>query len=841
MSQAKNLNQEHSNLSIIVKQARFLETEKRYQEACEVWQLILTLHKKKPMPKFASQAYTSLGRIYLSNNRLIEAESIIKEGLVSWPNNKGFLILNAQLAQKKQQFSEAVDCWQRLREKYPEAKRGYFQAGNCLIALRKFEQAKTLFKEAAAKWPDVLEPLKGLANIAQKQQKWSEALDYWQLVHKRFPEFRPAYIQGGRALLEVGNFEEAEAIFKVSSEKWPKDRQPLEGLAQTSQHLGKWSEALKRWQRIIDKFPENIDSYIKKGNVFIQLGKFVEAEEMFSKAAHKFPNAPQPLEGFARIAQRQLRWSKALERWEKVSKPFPENIQAHIQKGNILIELGKFGEAESTFKEAAAKWPHRPAALEGIVRTLQSQSKLIQALSASEKLLEDFPNHLPAYMRQGNILIQLGENEKAKVVFMQAIKEWPNALAPHEGLIRLQFSTLNWLKALEMWENLTKRFSYCLKLNSWVKQGNTLIALNRFQEAENIFLEAAGRWPESPEPLIGLARIAQEANQLPQALLKWDKIIHRFPEHLKAYIQKGNTLIEMGRLDEAENLFIEIKDKWSESHLPLEGLARTMEQSQNWPKALQYWNDVLGKFSHKIFHFDLASKAEHKHKASIVTVKIPEIRTTVKVRLGTSDIFTLNQVFTFNEYELPVSLDIGPKLIIDAGANVGYTSVWFANAFPGAKIVAIEPEENNFDVLKDNTKAYSNIQLLYGGVWYAKKYLKVLTEDKNNKRLPYHSFRVSEVEQGKEAIKAYGVNDLLELSNQSQIDILKIDVEGAEKEIFAKNLSWLSKTNIIVVELHDRFKEGCSESVYEATKHLDFTPFQKGESTFFIKNKLLDR
>src|SRR4029453_16016552 len=68
------------------------------------------------------------------------------------------------------------------------------------------------------------------------------------------------------------------------------------------------------------------------------------------------------------------------------------------------------------------------------------------------------------------------------------------------------------------------------------------------------------------------------------------------------------------------------------------------------------------------------------------------------------------------------------------------------------------------------------------------------------------------------------------------IDLLKIDIEGAEKEVFETSASWIGKVGIIVVELHDRSKAGCSRSVYAAVKGFELE-WCKGETTFFVREE----
>ncbi len=67
------------------------------------------------------------------------------------------------------------------------------------------------------------------------------------------------------------------------------------------------------------------------------------------------------------------------------------------------------------------------------------------------------------------------------------------------------------------------------------------------------------------------------------------------------------------------------------------------------------------------------------------------------------------------------------------------------------------------------------------------------------------AFRVFEIEESEDTIQAYGVSDILELFNQSQVDILKMDVEGAAKEVFSKNFNWFAKTLAKIIVRHNEY------------------------------------
>lgn len=66
--------------------------------------------------------------------------------------------------------------------------------------------------------------------------------------------------------------------------------------------------------------------------------------------------------------------------------------------------------------------------------------------------------------------------------------------------------------------------------------------------------------------------------------------------------------------------------------------------------------------------------------------------------------------------------------------------------------------------------------------------------------------------------------------------ILKMDIEGAEKEVFSNHPVWMSKIGMIVIELHDKIKVGCNRAFYLATDDFVKSEFRNGENVFLITN-----
>jgi FkbM family methyltransferase len=222
---------------------------------------------------------------------------------------------------------------------------------------------------------------------------------------------------------------------------------------------------------------------------------------------------------------------------------------------------------------------------------------------------------------------------------------------------------------------------------------------------------------------------------------------------------------------------------------------------------------------------------------NIVEIAREDIKSDMFLRNDSSDVFVYRDVIDCKEYEFTVGKE--PKIIIDAGANIGLTSVFFANKYPNAKIITIEPDESNIKILEMNIKPYKNIHLIKGALWDSVGEIDLLDaglgnwgfmvgheNNPNGIKLPTNS---------KYKTPTVNIEKIIELYGIDEIDILKIDIEGSEKEVFNNCSQWINKVNSIVVELHERMKKGCDKAFYGIRKHFDKC-CKNYEDIYLIKN-----
>lgn len=203
----------------------------------------------------------------------------------------------------------------------------------------------------------------------------------------------------------------------------------------------------------------------------------------------------------------------------------------------------------------------------------------------------------------------------------------------------------------------------------------------------------------------------------------------------------------------------------------------------------------------------------------------------ILLRRHTSDVAAFEQVFIEDEYEVDFG-DCSPQFIVDGGANIGCASIFFAQKFPQATVVAIEPEWSNFKLLQDNVSRLPNVKALKAAIWNVDGHVEIQNPSADN-----WGFQVQQsTPQSSSTVHALTIPSIMKIAKTERIDILKLDIEGAEKEIFDEtSVQWLDQVGIIIIELHDWLKPGCSDALFTATKRSQWIQLRAGENTVLIR------
>lgn len=178
------------------------------------------------------------------------------------------------------------------------------------------------------------------------------------------------------------------------------------------------------------------------------------------------------------------------------------------------------------------------------------------------------------------------------------------------------------------------------------------------------------------------------------------------------------------------------------------------------------------------------------------TIPVKYANQPIVVRGRTSDVTVFYEIFALRIYKIPKTEITS---IIDLGANVGYASIYFAHFCPNAHIIAVEPEHSNYQTLVENTQNLTNISCVHAAIWPQETELTL-----QNPSAPNWSFHYKETENmlNGPVIKTQTIPGLMKKFELSRVNLLKIDIEGAEKNLFASDTGWLGYVDCLQIEIH---------------------------------------
>ena len=200
------------------------------------------------------------------------------------------------------------------------------------------------------------------------------------------------------------------------------------------------------------------------------------------------------------------------------------------------------------------------------------------------------------------------------------------------------------------------------------------------------------------------------------------------------------------------------------------------------------------------------------------------------LRPGSTDFDCLLEVILEEEYATACALQPRADLIIDAGANVGYSARYFLRAYPNARIICVEPDASNMEMLRLNIELAGASPRCVCALCCVAETPRIVYLDRSRGAW---AIRMSQDIGAGQPLFSKTMDGLLEeagFPEEQRIDLLKCDVEGAEADIFRHPGNWLNRVSCLAVETH---------APYWATSLMDDIKAASEEFSFIQEDELV--
>jgi FkbM family methyltransferase len=196
------------------------------------------------------------------------------------------------------------------------------------------------------------------------------------------------------------------------------------------------------------------------------------------------------------------------------------------------------------------------------------------------------------------------------------------------------------------------------------------------------------------------------------------------------------------------------------------------------------------------FHAANGLKLRPKRSERTYAIQLKHTCTPVTVRSYSGDVFIILEVLGSKCYRMPEPVERG-GVVVDLGANIGIASLFLADSYEPTRLICVEPSADNCVLLRKNLSGLrQNVDIVQAAISNETGFVRFDTKAET------WGGRISNAG---ERVPSLTMTDLVEHYNLERIDILKIDIEGAERLLFQSNLDWLKRVNNIAIEIHDGF------------------------------------
>ena len=281
--------------------ARSAHRRRDFVEAVRRWRIL-----QDQFPGTAA-GYAGLAASLRASGQLEAAESAAAAGLECFPEEPGLQAEHAFVAHTRRDWAVAASRWERVRARLPEQSIGYLLGAQSMREIGQFDAAETLLLAATERFPDLYGPLVEFAWVAHSRRNWTAAIDRWQAVRARFPDQLVGYTGAARALRELRQLDEADALLGAAVAGLSDQSGALIEYASLAHHRRDWQEATRRWARLRALRPDEPTGYRSGAAALREAGQLEAAEALLTEAMARFPGDAAMLAEFASTAHARTR------------------------------------------------------------------------------------------------------------------------------------------------------------------------------------------------------------------------------------------------------------------------------------------------------------------------------------------------------------------------------------------------------------------------------------------------------------------------------------------------------------------------------------------------------
>ena len=359
----------------------------------------------------------------------------------------------------------------------------------------------------------------------QHAGNWSEVLTLWKAAEVEFPDLAVVASGLGTALRLLKRFDEADACYVASFERFAGNADLEIGYARVAADRSDWAEASRRWEVAMTTLPDHPAPVAGRALALERLGKYDESEGVLVSGKVQFPDYQDFIIAYARLATARADWPEALKRWRDVEARLHRSPASATAIGIALVNLGQLRDAEAVFAAATAQFRDDFGLAMAYATFPAKEGRWTESVNRLKKLVKQFPGQPAGFAQLGGMLRLADKKDEARRVLSAAAKRLPNAAAIATELARLGGPDLT--AVIANWQKIVT--AHPDDAAGYAGFAEALSRAGESDRAEQLLLEAQARLPPHFQITCGLARLASDRSDWEEAITRWQQVMEIFP------------------------------------------------------------------------------------------------------------------------------------------------------------------------------------------------------------------------------------------------------------------------------------------------------------------------
>ena len=534
--------------------ARALAADGQYVEAEKLYRELIENDKSAGLP------YTELYRLYLFQNKVSDAEGLLKAGIASNPKQHSLLTMLAAHYYNLQRRDEMVKVLDQMKSRGKEFPQAYLTAGD--FYLRLGETAEAVRQYEAGLRDDSKQKVayqKRIIEALMRQGKRAEAAKIADEILKDNPKDVDARGLKASLLLDQGEVQRAAIELQSVVSSAPENFVARFHLGRAHQARGELEQARQQFFEAVRLKPDYLQARIALGQLQLIRGEYEGALTTASEvlALDKQNASARLMQAVALKSQNKLAEARTI--LESQLKQTPNLPDALFQLALVNFQEGKAKEAEDAFRRSYQAEPTNTRGLVGVAEIMLAQNQPDAAIQLLEDELKKSPHSSELHVALGNVAMRAGKQDLALGHFQSGLEKLRDKNSKQAAAIYVRIGETQRLKsnfsaAIETLEKARK-----ISPDDPVVLHTLAVSLDgadRKQEARRAYEHVLRVDPNNPVALNNLAFVmAETGGDLNQALTLAQRAKQKMPQLPEISDTLGWIYLKKNMSDSAVDIF----------------------------------------------------------------------------------------------------------------------------------------------------------------------------------------------------------------------------------------------------------------------------------------------